>query len=123
MQQPEQQYYEGQIQTQQPRTVQEIQQQEQIDDNILHAPSIEKGELQQTAGVFKGDPQYNILNAPNFQKGGLRRVGNETTPSVQLGERPNPNPYGTEYTEIEPGTGRVLIKRRPQEKWATGEAL
>jgi len=105
-------------------TVQEAQMQEQQDDNILKAPSFQKGELQQTGGVFQSDPQYNILNAPNFQKGGLRNVGaTEETQIVSIGERPQPNPYGDEYTEIDPGSGRVMVKRRPREKWATGEAL
>ena len=107
-----------------PTTIQEAQAQEQRDDNILHAPNFQKGELTQTAGAFQDDPQYNILNAPNFQKGALRRVGEtEETPTVVVGERPNPNPYGTEYTDIDPGSGRTIIHRRPQEKWVTGEAL
>jgi hypothetical protein len=108
----------------QPQTLQQMQRQEQLNDNILRAPIIMKGELQRTGGVFQEDPRYNILNAPKFAQGELRNVGQtEETPAVKLSERPNPNPYGTEYTEIDPGSGRTIIKRRPQEKWATGEAL
>jgi len=124
---PEELYEEPTQQSQQPQrqmTVEEAQFQEQANDNILRAPNIMKGELNQTSGIFREDPKYNILNAPNFNQGGLRNVGQtEEAQSVTLGERPNSNPYGTEYTEIEPGTGRVILKRRPQEKWMTGESL
>jgi len=107
-----------------PNVATQSQVQEQFDDNVLNAPNVEQGELKQTAGVFNEDPRFNILNAPDIQRGGLRNVGQfESVASVKLGERPNANPYGEEYSEIEPGSGRTLIKRRPQEKWATGEAL
>ena len=107
-----------------PQTIEEQQWQEQQQDNILHAPNFQAGELQETAGVFKEDPRYNILNAPNFQQGALRNVGaTEETPAVVVGDRPNPNPYGEEYTDIDPGSGRTIVQRRPNEKWVTGEAL
>lgn len=102
--------------------VEEQQYREQQDDNILRAPNIMKGELQTTAGIFQDTPETNILNAPQFMKGGLRNVEGEKQ-MVTVGERPQSNPYGDEYMEYDPGSGRPLLKRRPREKWATGEAL
>lgn len=95
---------------------------EQQDDNVLHAPNINKGELQSTAGIFQETPETNILNAPQFMKGGLRNVQEEKQ-MVTVGDGPQSNPYGDEYMEFDPGSGRPILKRRPREKWATGEAI
>lgn len=102
--------------------VKERQMQEQKNDNVLHverlhAPNVMKGEM------VGGAPQDNILNAPNINEGGLRNVQGEKVHEIELGDRPQTNPYGDEYIEIEPGSGRRIIRRRINEKWATGEAL
>jgi len=95
---------------------------EQQHDNVLNvekiqAPNIMKGEMVGQA------PEDNILNAPNINEGGMRNVQGEKVEGVELGDRPQTNPHGDEYLEIEPGSGKAYIKRRITEKWATGEAL
>jgi len=63
----------------------------------------------------------NILQAPNVMRGELRNVGE--VPVVRLGERPQANPQGELFTNIDPVTGRQIIQRRVSEKFMTGEAL
>jgi len=64
----------------------------------------------------------NILQAPNVFKGEMmNQVGN--IPSVQLGERPQTNPRGEMYIQIDPMSGKQVLHRRISEKFATGEAL
>ncbi len=65
-------------------------------------------------------PQSNILNAPKINRGELTNVGE--VPSVRLGERPQTNPMGDVFTDIDPVTGNTIVRRRISEKFATGEA-
>ncbi len=62
-------------------------------------------------------PQGNILNAPNINKGELKGVGE--VPSVKLGERPQTNPRGELYTNIDPVTGNAIVQRRISAKFLT----
>jgi hypothetical protein len=57
-------------------------------------------------------------------KGQLRTLnrGGEV-PAVVVGERPQTNPYGDEYIDIDLGSGKPKLKRRPSEKWIDGRAL
>lgn len=63
----------------------------------------------------------NILHAPNIARGELRNAGG--FPSVRLGERPVTNPQGEVFTQIDPATGKPILQRRINEKFATGELL
>lgn len=99
---------------------------EQQNDNILKAPNFAKGELKATGGSILTPVGPNILDAPNFQKGEMRTL-NKGNPQdfseVKLGSRPQTNPSGDEYLEIEIGSGKPVLRKRPREKWMTGEAL
>ena len=96
----------------------------QHEDNILFAPNPFKGELKATGGSLLTSTGPQILNAPQFMKGQLRTLnrGGEV-PAVVVGERPQTNPYGDEYIDIDLGSGKPKLKRRSREKWVTGEAL
>lgn len=97
----------------------------QYQDNILKAPNIMRGELHATGGSLLTPTGPQIMDAPNPFKGELRKMGTQKgdTSEVKLGERPQTNPYGDEYIDIELGSNRPVLKRRPREKWMTGEAL
>lgn len=96
----------------------------QAQDNILNAPSILKGELKATGGSLLTPTGPQIMDAPNAFKGQLRTLNRSgEVPAVRLSERPQTNPYGDEYIDIELGSGKPVLKRRPREKWMTGEAL
>jgi hypothetical protein len=93
-------------------------------DNILSAPNFMKGELKAAGGSILTPNGPQIMDAPNAFKGELRNVTQgEDRPTVTLSERPQTNPYGDEYLEIELGSGKPVIRKRPREKWMTGEAL
>jgi hypothetical protein len=100
--------------------------QEQKSDLILNAPSIMRGEMESTTrhGLTYTPPEQNILNAPNANMGQLRNInqGGEI-PAVRLSEKPITNPYGDQYTDIDPISGKSYIKTRIREKWADGRAL
>lgn len=66
----------------------------------------------------------NILNAPNIMRGEMTKVqhGINEKPIITLSQRPVTNPHGSEFIEIDPASGRPMIKRRISEKWLTGEA-
>lgn len=103
------------------RMAQELAQQQ---DNIMNAPNILRGELKATGGSLLTPTGPQIMDAPNAFKGQLRNLtGGKDRPSVVVGERPQTNPYGDEYVDIELGSGKPVLKRRPREKWMTGEAL
>jgi hypothetical protein len=58
-------------------------------------------------------------------KGEMRNV-TKTNPEegeIKLGERPQTNPYGDEWLDIEVGSGKPVLRKRIKEKWMTGEAL
>lgn len=82
---------------------------------------VAKGDLDFGRGGIQDSSGGNILNAPNVAKGELRNVGE--VPSVRLGDRPQTNPQGELFTQVDPITGRTLVRRRISEKFATGEAL
>jgi hypothetical protein len=105
---------------------QQAQLNEQMSDNPLNAPNFMKGELTNVGGpnsMTYTSPENNVLNAPNVNLGQMRNVGSYgEQPAVRLSERPVTNPRGDQYTEIDPVSGKVMLKRRISEKWATGEA-
>jgi len=99
--------------------------QAQVQDNVLNAPIVQRGDMVGTGtNVFTyTSPEANILNAPNITMGQMRNINNEKeVPSVRLSEKPIPNPYGDQYTEIDPMSGKVVLKKRISEKFMTGEA-
>jgi len=106
-------------------------------ENPLHAPSITRGELQGLAArrQFVGGPVgSHILQAPNVNKGELRedyyrnpgQYGEEPfkepVQDWETIERPINNPYGDEYTDIDPASGRPILRRRIREKWISPDA-
>ena len=100
---------------------QEIAQQQ---DNILNAPNPFKGELKATGGSLLTSTGPQILDAPQFMKGHMRTLNRSAeVPAVVVGERPQTNPYGDEYIDIDLGTGKPKLKKRTREKWVTGEAI
>lgn len=105
---------------------QQAQMSEQMNDNPLKAPNFMKGELTNVGGqnsMTYTNPENNILNAPNVNMGQMRNVGSiNEKPAVTLSERPVTNPHGDQFTEIDPVSGKVMLKRRISEKWMTGEA-
>ena len=78
-------------------------------------------QVQQRGQTVGGPVADHILNAPNIARGELRH--GTQIPTVRLSERPQANPQGEMYTQIDPMSGRTIIHRRISEKFATGEAL
>ena len=91
IQQPPQQFQ----QVKRPQPTQQIQQQGVARGDLDFAS---RGVLTPTGG--------NILDAPNINKGELTNVGG--IPVVRLGERPQANPDGEVYTNIDPVTGNPV---------------
>lgn len=108
-----------------PDEIKMAQAQAQAMDNPLSAPNFMKGELKATGGSILTPIGPSILDAPQVFKGEMRNVtqSNPEEGEVKLGERPQTNPYGDEYLDIELGSGKPVLRRRIREKWMTGEAL
>jgi len=108
-----------------PDEIKMAQQQAQQMDNVLNAPNFMKGELKATGGSVLTPIGPSILEAPNSFKGEMRNVTkpNIEEGEVKLGERPQTNPYGSEYLDIELGSGKPVLRRRITEKWMDGRAL
>ena len=119
MQQPEQPQMRQQLSADDIKAAQHLAQQQ---DNILNAPEFSKGELhlQENLLTPKG-PQ--IIDAAQIFKGELRTMQKNDASEIHLSERPQTNPAGDIYLDIELGSGKPVIKKRPSEKWMTGEAL
>jgi hypothetical protein len=66
----------------------------------------------------------NILNAPNFMRGELREVKDKGVVIKHFDTLQNPitNRYGDEYLEVDPISGKPILRKRLKERWATGEA-
>ena len=68
--------------------------------------------------VLQTPEEDNVLNAPNVQRGELRGVGqNSALINVDDLNRPITNPDGDYYTEIDPVSGKQVLRRRVREKW------
>lgn len=103
------------------KMAQELAQQQ---DNILNAPSFMKGELKATGGSLLTSTGPQIMDAPNAFKGQLRTLNRgEQVASVKIGDRPQTNPNGDEYIDIELGSGKPVLKKRISEAWMDGRAL
>jgi len=64
--------------------------------------------------------EYNILNAPNFSQGQMRTLNKDKEiPSVVVGPPPMPNGFEDQYLDIDPVSGKHILKRRVKEKWLT----
>lgn len=106
-------------------SIRERQRQMQEQDNILKAPQFMKGELTNVgdgASMTYTPAEENILNAPNFSQGEMRNVDGDR-PSVELGPKPQSNPLGDYYTDIDPVSGKELLRKRTSEKWLDGRAI
>lgn len=100
--------------------------QEQLNDNILKAPNFMKGELKATGGNILTPTGPQILDAPQVLKGQMRTLNRQNPQEfseVKLSQRPQTNPMGSEFLDIELGSGKPVIRRRITEKFMTGEAL
>lgn len=95
-----QQYQQQQYQTPQ----YQAQPSQPVDDNILHAPSIGRGELRKPVAI-NTNAQVRMMDVAS-----------------RLGPRPIGNPQGDQYTDIDPVSGQPIYRKRLSEKWATGEA-
>jgi len=74
--------------------------------------------FQERQGVESG----NILHAPNVFRGELRNVGaNTAVENVDKLNKPNANLGGDYYTDVDPMSGRPILKRRIRERWLTNE--
>jgi hypothetical protein len=99
---------------------------EQKGDLITNAPQIFKGEMESSSQnpMTYTPPEQNVLNSPNINMGQMRNVDSRgEVPSVSLSQKPIPNARGNEYMEINPINGQPVLRRRPSEKFMTGEAL
>jgi len=77
----------------------------------------EQREERRTPPTYVGSE--NPLHAPNIARGEL--VGTSARNVVQdvdTVNRPIANPHGDYYTDIDPATGRPLLKKRIRERWA-----
>jgi len=95
-------------------------------DNPLYAPNFMKGQLRNAGGSILTPIGPNILDAPQIFKGEMRNIVKRNLNEegeIKIGERPSVNPYGETYLEIELGSGKPVIRKRPREKWISGEAL
>lgn len=107
-----------------PNEIRQAQHNAQMQDNILKAPNINKGELKNAGGTLLTANGPQIMDAPNAFAGEMRNVTKQgERPAVLVGERPSTNPFGDEYLEIELGSGKPVIRKRIRERWITGEAL
>jgi hypothetical protein len=86
----------------------------------------QENQLTREPGVRLATEQsQNILNAPNIMRGEMTKVvsGINEKPIINLPQRPVTNPNGSEFIEIDPASGRPMVRRRITEKWMSGEAL
>ena len=108
-----------------PDEIKQAQYQAQAMDNPLNAPNFMRGELKATGGSLLTPIGPSILEAPKVFQGEMRNVtqSNPDEGEVKLGERPQTNPYGDEFLDIELGSGKPVLRKRIRERWMTGEAL
>ena len=108
-----------------------------IGPGILNAPNIMKGDMVVPQGTFVRQKLRatggnlltavgpSILEAPKVFKGEMRNVtkSNIDDGEIKLSERGQTNPFGSEYLEIDLGSGKPRIRKRISERWMTGESL
>ena len=69
----------------------------------------------------QGQDSGNILHAPNVFRGELRNVGmNDAVPDVDRLHKPIANVDGDYYTDVDPMSGRPLLRKRIRERWLSG---
>jgi len=90
----------GQVQQ---RVMQQPQQQQVRSDNILHAPNFMRGEMVKRPGQEE----------PNI-------IGRVVGPTADELPRPIVNPHGDIYMDIDPMSGRPILRKRISEKWLAG---
>jgi hypothetical protein len=78
-------------------------------------------EYQQQNPQIRSD---NILHAPNIFKGELTNVG-QNNPIISSANmnRPVSNPRGDQYIEVDPMSGKQILRTRSRERWLTGDPL
>lgn len=84
-------------------------------------PQLPAPQLRQMAPQQASQPQMrsdNILHAPNFMKGELHSVGQRSALiNVDDLNRPITNKGGDYYTEVDPISGKQILRKRTREKW------
>ena len=79
-------------------------------------------EQEQTAQYREPSRSENILHAPNISRGELR---NQAPKSPYKGPdntvKPIINPDGDYFTDVDPMTGKPLLRRRVRERWIAGD--
>lgn len=83
-----------------------------VKESILNAKNVFSAEAQAQSN------NKNILQAPNIMRGEMI----DTAADVGPGQGPM-EISRNEYYDIDPMSGKPFLKRRIEEKWATGEAL
>jgi hypothetical protein len=78
-------------------------------------------EYQQQNPQIRSD---NILHAPNIFKGELTNVG-QNNPIISSANmnRPVSNPRGDQYIEVDPMSGKQILRTRSRERWLTRDPL
>ena len=99
-------------------------------ENPHHAPNVFKGELAGTVHLQVGGPtrEGTILNAPDVGRGELRLPSSQGSPAanvMQTGmdyiKKPITNPEGDVYVDIDPASGRPILRKRSRERWLSGD--
>ena len=88
--------------------------------------------MQQQPETVASPRNDNILNAPNIMRGEMIRrpnqpevniAGRVTGPTADEAPRPVVNPHGDIYMDIDPMSGRPILRRRISEKWLAGRKV
>jgi len=65
----------------------------------------------------------NILNAPNINRGELRGAGTQgPIQHMDTINKPIANPHGDYFTDVDPFTGKQILRKRVRERWTQGGA-
>jgi len=96
----------------------------QLDEEDYETGEYQQGPAQQQQPMQQQPMQeqsQNVLHAPNIFKGELRNVGaNKAVRGYDDVEKPISNPQGDYFTDVDPFTGKQLVRKRVRERWAEG---
>lgn len=93
---------------------------QQIQPQLAQMPIQQPISYPQPQQVVQQPRDYNILHAPNPFKGELRNVGMNSPLNANNVNVPVTNPQGSQYVEIDPMSGRPILKNRHTERWLSG---
>lgn len=81
---------------------------------------LSQSNVPQSTNIFQ-ERSSNILHAPNVFRGELRNVGmNSAVVDVDRLNKPVANVSGDYYVDVDPMSGRPILKRRIRERWLSG---